>query len=124
MYVNLAPIENGVIYYPDLVKVKVDLVSGVVIGMDAKNYIYNHIERDAYSTKNSIVNGEDKLNDALVVVERNYAVIPNKYVGETNVFEYICKWKDYVYYIYLDCDTLEEIKIMRVVETTSGSLIL
>lgn len=123
LYVNLAPIVDRVVYYPDLIKVKVDLTTGLVIGWEAKNYAYNHTERSEYKTTTSILDGDKYLNDRLEVVERNYAVIPNKYVGETNVYEYICKWSDYTYYIYLDVETFKEVNVMRVVETNSGSLI-
>lgn len=123
LYVNLAPILNQVIYYPDLVKVKVDLVSGNVIGLDATNYAYNHVDRPEYKTTTSILQGDDYLNDRLKVVERNYAVIPNKYVGESMAYEYICKWENYTYYIYLDVNTFKELQILRVVDTTSGGLI-
>ena len=45
-YINLAPIENGIIMYPDLVKVKVDLTSQEIIGFEAVNYAFNHVERN------------------------------------------------------------------------------
>ena len=34
VYLNIAPKENGIILYPDLVKVKVNLVSGTVVGYE------------------------------------------------------------------------------------------
>ena len=124
LYVNLAPIENRVIYYPDLIKVKVDLSNGLVTGWEAKNYAYNHVEdRPIYKSTTSILDGDKYLNDRLTVIERNYAVIPNKYVGETQVYEYICEWGGYTYYVYLDINTFEEVNIMRVIETSSGGLI-
>ncbi|MEG2540963.1 MAG: germination protein YpeB, partial [Clostridia bacterium] len=45
-YVNLAPVENNTIIYPDLIKVKVDEASGEVIGFDAMHYVYNHTVRN------------------------------------------------------------------------------
>ena len=44
-YVNLAPVIDGVIMYPDLVKVKVDLTSQEIIGFEAVNYALNHVDR-------------------------------------------------------------------------------
>ena len=123
LYVNLAPIIDHVIYYPDLVKVKVDLNSGKVIGLDATNYAYNHTIREVYKTSTSILDGDNYLNERLNVIERNYVVIPNKYVGESMAYEYICEWQDYTYYVYLDINDFSELNIMRVIDTTSGSLI-
>ena len=44
-YINLAPVIDSVIMYPDLVKVKVDLTAQEVIGFEAVNYALNHVER-------------------------------------------------------------------------------
>ena len=49
VYVNLAPIVDHVIYYPDLIKVKVHTKAGFVVGWEASNYAYNHIERLAFN---------------------------------------------------------------------------
>ncbi len=123
-YVNLAPIVNGVIYYPDLVKVKVDNSTGVVVGLEGTNYCYNHTNRNIEAPNITFDDAQKRLSDALSIKERNYAIIPNKYVGETFVYEFICSWKDYEYYIYIDVNTGEEINVMRVVKTTSGDLII
>lgn len=122
-YFNFAPIIDGVIYYPDLIKVKVDKSSGVVVGLEATNYAYNHIERNAFLDKLGIAEAQKLLNSELEVKERNYAIIPNKYVGESFTYEYVCVWKDYTYYVYLDSSTGEELDIMRVVHTENGDLL-
>lgn len=124
VYVNLAPIVNGVIYYPDLVKIKVDKTKGVVVALEAQNYWYNHIDRNLGNYMITFDQAQNDLSDALTVVERNIALIPNKYVGETLTYEFICKWKDYDYYIYVDVETGKEVNVMRVVSTTAGNLIV
>lgn len=123
-YVNLAPIKNGVIYYPDLVKVKVDKITGTIVGLEGTNYCYNHVARSHIAPKLSFDAAQQKISKALVVKERNLSLIPNKYVGETFAFEFVCTWKDYTYYVYIDIETGEEINILRVVKTTSGNLIV
>src|SRR5699024_3729437 len=42
-FINLAPVIDGVIIYPDLVKVKVDLTKGNVLGFEASSYYMNHV---------------------------------------------------------------------------------
>ena len=122
-YINLAPIVNGVIHYPDLIKVKVDKELGMVTGWEATNYAYNHTKRANPSPSISFEEGEALLSNALEVKERNLCVIPNKYVGESFAYEYVCEWKDFTYYVYLDINTGEELNIMRVIETNNGSLL-
>lgn len=123
VYINLAPIINHVIYYPDLVKVKVDKCAGV-IALEGKNYWYNHVERDLNNINVTFDKAQNNLSKALTVNERNYALIPNKYSGETLTYEFVCTWKDYTYYVYIDVSTGEEVNIMRVIKTTSGDLII
>lgn len=124
IYVNLAPIKNGIIYYPDLVKVKVDKTLGQVIALEGKNYCYNHINRTLNMPAITFDDAQNNLSKALTVVERNLALIPNKFVGETLTYEFICTWKDYTYYVYVDAQTGEEVNILRVIKTTSGDLII
>lgn len=123
IYINLAPIYDGVIYYPDLIKVKIDKTSGVIIGWEAQNYAYNHVEREDFPNGIGILIGEQLLNNKLTVIERNYSVIPNEFSGESYAYEYICSWDEYTYYIYLDAITGEELNILRVVKTTNGDLL-
>lgn len=124
VYVNLAPIVNGVIYYPDLIKIKVNNNSGVIIGFEAKNYAYNHVDRKGFSYGIDIASAQDLLNSVLDVKERNFCIIANEYNGESYAYEYVCTWEDYIYYVYLDVNTGEELKIMRVVDTKYGELVV
>lgn len=124
IYVNLAPIVNGTIYYPDLIKVKVDRSLGLISGWEAKNYCYNHTERSLAIPVLTLNQAQAKVSSLLTITERNRALIPNKFSGETLTYEFVCTWKDYTYYVYIDCVTGEEVNILRVIKTNSGDLIL
>lgn len=121
-YINLACIENSVIYYSDLVKVKVDMTNASLVGWEATNYATNHKAR-TYSSAISMLSAQNNLSDVLTVKERNYCIIPDKYIGELSAYEFICSWKNYTYYIYIDSNTGKEINIMRVISTTNGELL-
>lgn len=123
LYVNLAPVVNHVIYYSDLIKVKIDLSLGLVVGWEATNYATNHVDR-TYTSSISILDAEKSLSSLLTVVERNYCIIPDDYVGEIMAYEYICTWQDYTYYVYLDSNTGSEVNILRVVDTSNGQLLM
>lgn len=123
LYVNLAPIKNKVIYYSDLIKVKVDLSLGLVVGWEATNYATNHQER-SFSSEIGILDAQKNINGILTIKERNLCIIPDKYVGEINAYEFICTWKNYTYYIYLDSVTGKEVNILRVIDTDNGSLLM
>lgn len=123
LYVNLAPIVDRVIYYSDLIKVKVDLSLGLVVGWEGTNYATNHTSR-LFASSIGLLDAEKNLSPLLTVVERNVCIIPDKYVGEINAYEYICTWQDYTYYIYLDAFTGKEVNILRVIDTNNGELLM
>ena len=123
MYVNLAPIKNQVIHYSDLIKVKIDLSLGLVVGWEGTNYATNHKER-TFNSAIGILDAQEKVNKILTIKERNLTIIPDKYVGEINAYEFICTWKNYTYYIYIDSVTGKEVNILRVINTTNGSLLM
>lgn len=122
LYVNLAPIKNKVIYYSDLVKVKVDMSLGLVVGWEASAYATNHIDRD-FTSSVGLLDAMENISPELTVIERNMCIIPDKFVGELSAYEFICKWKDYEYYIYIDSNTGTEVNILRVIKTTNGNLL-
>ncbi len=122
LYVNLAPIINSCIYYSDLVKVKVDLVSSRVVGWEATNYATNHKSR-VFTSSITFREAEQNLSSILKVEERNYTIIPDKYVGEVSAYEFICSWKNYTYYIYINSNTGAEANILRVIDTDNGELL-
>ena len=123
-YVNLAPIVSGVIYYPDLIKVKVDRLFGLVTGWESRSYCYNHTARSLPTPALTLTQAQEKVSSLLTVIEKNKALIPNKFSGETLTYEFICTWKDYTYYVYINSITGEEANILRVIKTNQGDLIL
>ena len=123
LYVNLAPIVNRVIYYPDLIKVKVDLSMSSVVGWEAVNYATNHIER-TFTSSIGILDAMSNVSLLMSITERNLCIIPDKFVGEISAYEFICTWENYTYYIYIDANTGEEVNILRVIDTSNGQLLM
>lgn len=123
LYVNLAPIKDHIIYYSDLIKVKVDLSLGHVVGWEATAYATNHIER-SFSSTMGILDAQSNVSDVLEIKERNLCIIPDKFVGELSAYEFICTWENYTYYVYIDSHTGEEVNIQRVINTSNGQLLM
>ena len=111
-YVNLAPIVEGIILYPDLVKVKID--GDKVVGFDSAHHAYNH--RDRHLPKPAI--GEDEARKNLSVTPiRNgrLALIPDGGEKETLCYEYECEAEG-TYFIYIDAMTGTETEILYVID--------
>lgn len=103
-FINLAPVVDGIIYYPDLVKVKVDLGNQLVLGFESKNYCLNHVDRSltAGLTKaqaETVIDGDYEIKDVTL------ALIPREDEGEVLTYEFECEGIDGVYYFYVNADT-------------------
>ncbi len=118
VYINYAYTSNGVIIYPDLVKVKVCSQTGDIIGVEAQNYLYNHVERNVTFPDKTVV-----INEKLTVIERNECIIPTEWNTEIQAIEVVAERYGMRYYIYLDPSTGEELKVLVVIEE-SGKLLI
>ena len=59
--INYAALQNNVVLYPDLVKVKVALDTGEICSVEAQGYIFNHTKRDDITPTISIEKVEKSL---------------------------------------------------------------
>lgn len=123
-YVNLTPIVNDAIIYPDMIKVKLSCNSGEVLGWEAQSYAFNHVERDNLSASISESNARSKVSSLLSINSQKLALIPIEYGNETLCYEYTCSLDNSTYYVYINAKTGEEEQILKVIETTNGNLLM
>ncbi len=123
-YVNLAPVKNSVIYYPDLIKVKIDRTNGKIMGWEASNYAYNHTDRSEGNFSKTESEILASVSSKINIVSLKKCLIPKEYGGESFAYEICGKYNTFTYYIYLDATTGKQIKVMRVIQTTDGELLL
>ena len=117
-FINLAPVINNVIYYPDLIKVKVDLSTGNVVGYDAVSYAYNHTDRETTTPTLSAVQARDLLDLKLNINAQKLCIIPLEYGGEVLAYEFYCEYYGAEYYVYINAFDGDEERVMKVVSTT------
>lgn len=123
-YLNFAYEQDGIIVYPDLVKVKVCKERGVVSGIDADNYFMNHTDRKIDEPKYTIEQAYDKVSKEIKVLSSSVAVIPTGGGNERLAYEFIGEKDGDTFYIYLDANTLKQCDIFKVVETEQGRLLI
>ena len=90
-YFNIAPVENGVVIYPDLVKVKVDLTSGTVVGYDATTYFTNHTERNLGAVLFSKESAQKGVPSDFEITLSRLALVPLEYNREVLCWEFECE---------------------------------
>ncbi len=124
MFFNFASLENNVVIYPDLVKIKVDLKNGYVIGFDAMSYWTNHVERNVESGRLSVDDAQKLIDESFDVVMKRLSLVPLDYNREVLCWEFECNRNGATYYIYLNAQTGEEENILKVVKTDDGSKLM
>ena len=124
VYLNLAPVINDVIIYPDLIKVKVDLDSGSIVGYEACAYYTNHIERNLQPAKISKTAAKNKIDSKYKIETIRLALSPIEYKGEILTYEFKCKYQGSTYYFFINAFTGAEENILKVIETQNGNLLM
>ena len=123
-YINLAPIVNGIILYPDLIKVKVDLSSGEVIGYEASSYFTNHTARQIEKAQISKAIAESKVPQIYQKEETRLVLAPLDYNREVLCYETKCNKDGETYYIYVNAISGVVENILKIIETDNGNLLL
>ena len=124
VYFNIAPKQSGVILYPDLVKVKIDLEHGDVIGYDAISYFTNHKNRHLSAAQISVDEARLKVDGSFKVVQNRLVLAPLDYNREVLCYECQCERDGATYYIYINATDGTEENILKVVETDDGSKLM
>ncbi len=113
-YINLAPKVNGVIYYPDLVKVKVDLTNQEIIGFEALNYALNHTTRNGEFNV-SIDDAESLLGFDYEILNTEKTIIRLDSGKEVCAYEFFVDRIDGTYFYYVDANTKQIVKTLKLV---------
>ncbi|MCM1438484.1 MAG: germination protein YpeB [Roseburia sp.] len=120
---NFAPVQGGVILYPDLVKVKVCEERGIVTGVEAINYVLNHSKRNLASPSVSGAQAKAVINGNMNVEGVRTALIPFD-GGEVLCYEFSGTLDGNDYFVYVDAATGEEIEVLTVIGTAQGRALM
>lgn len=120
--INFAYSADGVIYYSDLVKVKVALDNGEVIGVEAKGYIMNHYERNLPQINLSRQQSRAKIMSQLAIDSCRLAMIPKDSAKEVLCYEFKGSALGKNFLIYINAETGREEEILILIESDTGVL--
>lgn len=122
-YINYALFKDGVIVYPDMVKVTVCKERGIVSSLDSREYYLNHTEREIGKAKLTAEKAREKTGEKIEVSSVRLALIPKGNDAEVLTYECMGVANGSTYYIYIDAISGKQVKIFKVVETTEGKLL-
>lgn len=120
--VNYAYMQDGVVIYSDLIKVKIALDNGEILGMETKGYLNCHYERKLVTPKISISEAKSNLNPKLNILSEGKAVIPTENGDEVLCYEFKGKIQDKEFLVYINVETGKEENILIILETEGGTL--
>lgn len=120
--VNYAYEQNGTIIYPDLIKVKIALDNGQILGIETTGYLNSHTERKLEEAKITLEEAKEKINDKLKITSERKAIIPTKWKTEILCYEFQGKVDDKEFLVYVNVKTGKEENILVILETPGGTL--
>ena len=122
MTINYAYEQDGVIMYPDLIKVKVALDNGEILGIETTGYLNNHTERNLSNVKITKEEAKKTLNKQLNIESEGLAYIPTEWRTEILCYEFKGKVNDTEFLVYINAENGREEDILVIKDTTNGIL--
>ena len=120
--INYAYEQDGVIMYPDLIKLKIALDNGEVLGIETSGYLNNHTVRNIPELKISKEQAKANLNKNLEITSENLAIIPTEWKTEILCYEFKGKIDDTDFLVYINAETGREENILVIIDTPNGIL--
>ena len=120
--INYAYTENNITYYPDLIKVKVALDNGEVVGFEANGYLMNHTERKFGEPKLTEAQAREKVKRGENIKSSGLAVIPTNYGTEILCYEFTGKVEDKDFLVYINANTGAEEEVLIIINSEEGIL--
>ena len=120
--INYAYVQNDVVVYSDLIKVKVALDNGEVLGIETKGYLNNHTQRDTSKVKITKEQAKKTLNKNLQILSEGLAIIPTEFQTEILCYEFKGKVDDREFLVYINAENGREEDILIITNTPNGTL--
>lgn len=120
--INYAYSQNDVVIYPDLIKVKVALDNGEVLGIETTGYLNNHTERNVSNVKITMEEAKKNLNKDLEINSEGLAIIPTEWQTEILCYEFKGKIDEKEFLVYINAENGREEDILIITNTPNGTL--
>ena len=120
--INYAYEYEGIVAYPDLIKVKIALDNGEILGIETEGYLNSHTDREFNKVNLTIDEARDKINSNLEILSEGMAIIPTEWKTEILCYEFKGKVDNREFLVYINCETGEEEDILVILDTPGGTL--
>ena len=120
--INYAYEQDGVIVYPDLIKIKVAMDNGEILGIETTGYLNSHTERKLTEVKVSKEDARKKINQNLEIKSERLAIIPTEFQTELMCWEFKGTIGDRDFLVYINVETGKEEDILVILNSAEGTL--
>ena len=120
--VNYAYKQGDIIVYPDLIKVKIALDNGEIIGIESMGYLNNHYNREI---SKSVISKEDATKNISKNVQcevKGLSIIPTEFNTEILCYEIKGKVNDIEFLTYINAENGKEEDTLILINTENGTL--
>ncbi len=119
--ISFVCVQDGVLLYPDQVKVQLRMDTGEVVGLESNNYLMNHVRREGLAPLVSEASARASLSPAFEIRQFRLCLIPER--DE----EYLCweargEYGGREYRVYIDAMTGLERQVYQVVDGANGQM--
>ncbi len=116
--------QDGVVIYPDLVKVQVALDNGQILGYEAFGYLTSHQRRNLPAPRLTLEQARESLSPRVKVLAERLAVVPTSGLHEVLTYEFKTKLNDDIFLVYINALTGDEEHILKLLKVPTGTLTL
>jgi len=120
--INYAYKQDNVVVYPDLIKIKIALDNGEIIGFESKGYLSSHVVRDIPESGLTASEAKAVINTKMNILSTGMALIPTDYRTELFCYEFKGKLNDKDFLIYINAINGKEEDILLIINTEDGIL--
>ena len=113
---------GDVLIYSDLIKVKVALDDGEIMGIETSGYLNSHYERSISNVKISKETAKQTLNKELDIKSEKLTIIPTEWKTEVLCWEFKGTVDDTEFLVYINAETGKEEDILVILTTPGGTL--
>jgi len=120
--VNYAYQQDDVVIYPDLIKLKIALDNGEILGIETTGYLNSHHERQLEKPKITQEQAKQTINKDLEILSEGLAIIPTEWETEILCYEFKGKVDGLEFLVYINAENGREENILVIINTPNGTL--
>lgn len=119
---NQSSLNGDVTVYSDLIKLKIALDNGEILGIETTGYLNSHYERQIPEVKISKETAKQNLNENLDIKSESLAIIPTEFQTEIFCWEFKGTVDNTEFLVYINAQTGKEEDILVIKNTPNGTL--